>query len=84
MAEPWLEETRPCIDQECPGTMEPEEDGSLRYFSCTTCGYGPVGWEFIPENDGCQLGVPASIRARAQAPDEGGPVFVSIGRRPPQ
>lgn len=62
--------------------MEPEEDGTLRYFSCTTCGYGPVDWETVNDTPGCQLGVPADIRARAQAPQKAGPVPVSIGRRP--
>jgi hypothetical protein len=38
--EPWIaEESVPCLDPECPGRMEPEEDGDQHYWACTTCGY---------------------------------------------
>jgi hypothetical protein len=77
----WVEETRDCADRECPGKAEPEEDGDLHYFACTTCGY-ESGYVRIQQSaPGCQLGVPADIRARAQVP-QAGPVPISIGRRP--
>jgi hypothetical protein len=81
---PWIEETRPCGDPGCQGQGEPEEDGDLHYYACTTCGY-EYGWEFQKQTTpGCQLGVPEDIRRRAQPPQKQGPISVTIGRRPPQ
>lgn len=63
--------------------MEPEEDGNLHYFACTTCQREDY-YDFVKETTpGCQLGVPEHIRSAAQPPPQPAPVFLgTIGRRP--
>jgi hypothetical protein len=87
-AEPWADASRPCGDPECAergGIAEPESDGDVSYYACTTCGY-VSDYERIgqPSGDGCQLGIPEAVRRAASPPQrQDGPVFVgTIGRRP--
>jgi hypothetical protein len=81
VADPWVGETRPCPDTECVGKSEPEEDGDLRLWVCTTCGF-ESHYERVQQPPGnCQLGIPEDVRQRASvSPPQ--PVFLQIGRRP--
>lgn len=88
MADRWVDEPVPCGDPECTGMAEPEADGELRYYACTTCGF-ESGYEMTRQPEGtCQLGVPEDVRRLASVPpaqqSAGQPVFfgTSIGRRP--
>jgi hypothetical protein len=94
MADRWVDEPVPCGDPECAeagGMAEPESDGELRYYACTTCGY-EFGYEMARQDEGaCSLGIPEEVRRAASinpgsiAPaQEKPPVFLSttIGRRP--
>lgn len=55
------------------GLVEPELDGSHRYWECPECGYA-WGYERIEEGvrleGNCSLGVPESVRRAASAPTE--------------
>jgi hypothetical protein len=76
MAEPWVEETVPCIYAPCDGLAEPEMDGDMRYYACMSCG-GEFGYQRVQDSgDTCQLGLRI-------VPEQAAPVFIgSIGRRP--
>jgi hypothetical protein len=78
---PWVDAPRPCFDPEGPGTAQPEEDGSLRYYACDSCGY-EGGFEQVRVPQGsCSLGIPEDVRRKAShAPPE--PVLLQIGKRP--
>ena len=62
--EPEVRRSRFCIrgPGECEGVAEPEEDGEVTFWKCTTCeqefGYQVTG---ASEPD-CQLGVPEAVR----------------------
>lgn len=68
-----------CSDVECvdPDTgersaAEPEDDGEVTYYACLVCG-SEFGWgrsESFDSDDECQLGLPAEVRRRANAPFE--------------
>jgi hypothetical protein len=76
--------------------MEPEEDGDLSYWACTTCGYEVYDQARSPADPSCQLGIPEEVRLRGsvipagtlQPGDQirlrstGGPVDITIGCRP--
>jgi hypothetical protein len=83
----WVDEPVPCGDPECAetgGRAEPESDGELRYYACTTCGF-EFGYEMTRQSEGtCQLGISEEVRRAASiAPaQEPQPVFLgTIGRR---
>lgn len=83
------EQNRFCIDSDCAGIAEPEEEltegGTLRYFSCTRC-QTEFGYEVVRDEDAapsCQLGIPEGVRRAASlAPQDKGVFIGSIGRRP--
>jgi hypothetical protein len=83
----WSDEPVPCFDPECAeagGVAEPESDGELRYYACTTCGY-EGGYEQVRQDAGaCSLGIPEEVRRAASPAPEPQPVFLGsmIGRRP--
>ena len=93
MADRWVDEPVPCGDPECAaagGMAEPESDGVLRYYACTTCGF-ETGYQTAGQDENaCAAGVPEEVRRAVSispdrtAPPRGGqPVFVgTIGRRP--
>lgn len=85
MTDLWVEETRPCRDEECPGSADPEQDGDTRYWACTLCGM-EFGFERTPQpvQDACAIGVAPEVRQRFSSPADGrpAPVPISIGRRP--
>lgn len=72
---------------ECPscGALAlPEQDGECLYLACSSCEY-EFGYQLIKEQAGaCQLGVPAAVQAKFQAPPPpSGTTFLGqIGRRP--
>lgn len=79
-----------CIDSDCGGIAEPEEDlaegGILRYYVCRTCGT-EFGYELKKDDAAagtCSMGIPEPVRRAASlAPQDKG-VFLgaTIGRRP--
>jgi hypothetical protein len=86
------EQNRFCIDSDCGGIAEPEEElaegGLLRWWTCRGCGM-EFGYELVKDEaaaGGCSLGIPAAVRAAASVlvPDEPARVFLgsTIGRRP--
>jgi hypothetical protein len=84
-----FERNRFCLDSDCAGVAEPEEDsaegGMLRYFTCSRCGM-EFGYELVRDEDAagnCSMGIPESVRRVASVPPEGKGVFIGqIGRRP--
>jgi hypothetical protein len=55
-----------CPDPSCSQPADPEQDGSVTYWSCPTCGY-TFGYASTPKNeDTCQVGIPEAVRAAAQ------------------
>jgi hypothetical protein len=56
-AQPWVAPTRPCIDNTCPGRMEPEEDNDLRFWACPLCGSETGYTRVAAAVDACQLGL---------------------------
>jgi hypothetical protein len=89
MPDRWVDEPVPCLDPECAeagGMAEPESDGELRYFACSTCGY-EGGFEMARQSEGtCQLGISEDVRRAAsfEPRQDPQPVFLgtTIGRRP--
>lgn len=86
MSDGWVDEPVPCHDPECAeagGMADPESDGELRYYACTSCGF-EFGYELAAQDAGaCQLGVPEEIRRAASISPEPEPVFLgTVGRRP--
>lgn len=69
-----------CFDPECideagsRSVAEPEQDGDLSFYCCTTCG-GEFGYRHTrPTPTGaatCAAGIPEDLRRRASAPMEG-------------
>lgn len=82
MADRWVDEPVPCFDPECAevgGMAEPESDGDLRYYACTTCGY-EGGYEQVRQDaGGCQLGIPEEIRVKYSASQPPGVVTLEAG-----
>lgn len=63
-----VEEVVLCIDIDCPGSedptlIEPEIDGTHRYFECSECG-SCYGYERVapPSAESCAVGVPEAVR----------------------
>jgi hypothetical protein len=88
-----VDEPVPCLDPECAekgGMAEPESDGELRFYACTTCGYEGNYQMVRQSSDACSLGIPEEVRRaasfdpRQDRPSAGQPVFLgtTIGRRP--
>lgn len=86
------EQDRACLDSECGGRAEPEEElaegGLLRYWSCTVC-LMEFGYEVVKEESAggsCALGIPAAVRDRVSRPVPDKPARVFLGstiqRRP--
>lgn len=83
------EQNRFCLDSECAGIAEPEEDlaegGTLKYWVCRTCGM-EFGFRLVKDEQAagsCSLGIPEDVRRAASVPPKEG-VFLgaTIGRRP--
>lgn len=91
MTQPRYEQNRLCLDSDCGGIAEPEEDEQVRFWVCQTC-ETEFGYELVSRetsDSSCQLGVPAAVREKFSAPPPdgtGGPdgtVFLGgIGKRP--
>jgi hypothetical protein len=60
-AQPWVAPTRPCLDDACPGRMEPEEDGDVRYWACATCGSETSYIRVRQSANACQLGLNITV-----------------------
>lgn len=95
-AAPFYERNRFCLDSDCAGIAEPEEESQggpgtlLRWWRCSRCEM-EFGYELVANPDApgsesaCQLGIPEGVRrAISIEPDrKSGPVFLGgIGRRP--
>jgi hypothetical protein len=84
VSQPVVEDTRPCPYNPCTGTMEPELDGGVEYFACTTCfsEYYPPS----PAEPTCAAGLTASQRTALGEPAPESPAPATwlgqIGRRP--
>lgn len=83
------EQNRFCIDSECGGIAEPEEDlaegGLLRYWVCKACDteFGHVTVQDEGAAGTCALGVPEGVRRAASLEPASKGVFIGqIGRRP--
>lgn len=76
----WVDAEQPCRDPECDGTAEPEQDGDFSYYACSRCGY-EFGYQQVRRDAGsCQLGVPETVRRRADTTPA--PTFLgTVGRR---
>ncbi len=65
---PYNDRSRPCVDPECGGTAEPEQEGDHRFYECLACGYA-FDWyrvtEDTTESDSCSAGVPEDVRRAA-------------------
>ncbi len=81
-----------CLDSDCGGTAEPEEElaegGLLRYWMCSRC-FMEFGYETVPDESAagsCQMGIPEDVRRKVSipVPDKPAHVFLgtTIGRRP--
>lgn len=83
------EQNRFCIDSECGGIAEPEEDltegGVMRYYVCRTC-ETEFGYELLKDQaqEGtCSMGIPEPVRKAASlAPKPAVFLGSTIGRRP--
>jgi hypothetical protein len=83
---------RACLDSDCGGAAEPEEElaegGMLCYWRCTQCEM-EFGYELVPDESAagsCSLGIPEGVRRKASTPVPDSPAHVflgtTIGRRP--
>lgn len=62
--DPEVRRSRFCIrgPEECEGIAEPEEDGEVTFWKCTTCEQ-EFGYQVTGSGDpDCQLGVPEAVR----------------------
>lgn len=66
----------------CGALAYPEQDAECLWLACSICDY-EFGYRLISSIEGaCQLGVPAQVQAKFQAPPSPGKVFLGqIGRR---
>lgn len=83
MSLPWVERCEPCMDEDCEGIAEPEQDGDIRYWACTRCGT-EFGYQRVsqPQPGACQLGLPEETRRALSKVPVQGRTFVVIGKRP--